>query len=163
MYADAYLFLSLKAPQGIITMKCHPGKAGAWKEMQRLNLALCNSPRGEVSRLKFGICKEFTQKHSHFSARQIGGKGFSLPPTAPQWSQRGGSRSNLCLVLPQGHKRPHHATKKKETWESVPVELTRWLTYSKCRVYLQAVVVFKKLKITETSEEQRIIMIIYCL
>lgn len=34
------------------------------------------------------------------------------------------------------------------------MELTKWLTYSKCRVYLQAVVVFKKLKITETSEKQ---------
>lgn len=74
-----------------------------------------------------------------------------LPPFPPH--------PRLCLALPQGHNPPPTPPKKDLGVHSYGTN--KVADISKCRVYLQAVVAFKKLKITETSEEQRIIVIIH--
>lgn len=80
-YAYHYLFLSLKAQQGTITVKGHPEKSmGLWGWMRQLNPASCNGPGGEVIQLKCGICEDQIQNPHYFFSTANRRQGFPSPP-----------------------------------------------------------------------------------
>lgn len=138
----------------------------SWKSMGlKVNAAVESSTpqqpqrEGESARIWY-LYRFYSKALSFFQQGKQEAKDSSFPTPTPNEVNVGA----LSLTCVQHCLRVINAPppKKKKTWESVPMELTKWPTYFKHRVYLQAVVVFKKLKITETSEKQDL-MIIYCL